>query len=54
MNFVKVDPATNKVLPDNMPELYSPHGYIYCLTAMFVVAVIQIIIFWRKGWFSKL
>lgn len=54
MNFSRVDPATNKIMPDNMPELYTPHGYIYSLIAMFIVAVIQIIIFWRKGWFSKL
>ena len=54
MNFARVDPASNKVIPDNMPELYSPHGYIYCLIAMFIVAAIQIVIFWRKGWFSKL
>ncbi len=54
MNFAKVDPATNKVMPGNMPELYSPHGYIYCLIAMLFVAVIQVIIFWKKGWFSKL
>lgn len=54
MNFAKVDPVTNKIMPDNMPELYSPNGYIYTLAAMFIVAFIQIVIFWRKGWFSKL
>lgn len=54
MNFAKVDPVTNKVMPDNMPELYSRHGYYYAMGAMLVIALIQIIIFWRKGWFSKL
>ncbi|WP_245856999.1 magnesium/cobalt transporter CorA [Mucilaginibacter auburnensis] len=54
MNFAKVDPVTNKVMPDNMPELYAYHGYYWVMAAMFVIAVIQIIIFWRKGWFSKL
>jgi magnesium transporter len=54
MNFARVDPVTNKVMPDNLPELYSPHGYIYALIGMFVIAVIQIIIFWKKGWFNKL
>jgi magnesium transporter len=54
MNFARVDPVTNKVMPDNLPELYSPHGYIYALAGMFVIAVIQIIIFWKKGWFNKL
>ncbi len=54
MNFSKVDPVTNKIMPFNMPELYSPNGYIYTLAAMFLVAFVQIVIFWRKGWFSKL
>ncbi|MFD0750329.1 magnesium/cobalt transporter CorA [Mucilaginibacter calamicampi] len=54
MNFAKIDPVTNKVMPDNMPELYSEHGYYYAVAAMLFIAVIQIIIFWRKGWFSKL
>jgi len=54
MNFSKVDPITNKVMPDNMPELYSEHGYYYSIAAMLGIALIQVIIFWRKGWFSKL
>jgi magnesium transporter len=54
MNFAKVDPVTNKIMPDNMPELYSPQGYYYVLAIMFLIAFVQIVIFWRKGWFSKL
>ncbi|MDB5152206.1 MAG: corA [Mucilaginibacter sp.] len=54
MNFARVDPVTNKVMPANLPELYSPHGYIYALTGMFVIAVIPILFFWKKGWFNKL
>jgi magnesium transporter len=54
MNFARVDPVTNKVMPANLPELYAPHGYIYALLGMFIIAVIQVIIFWKKGWFSKL
>ncbi len=54
MNFSRTDPVTNKVMPGNMPELYSPHGYFYALMGMGVIAVIQIIIFWQKGWFTKL
>ena len=54
MNFAKVDPVTNKIMPDNMPELYSPQGYYYVLAIMFLIALVQIVIFWRKGWFSKL
>jgi magnesium transporter len=54
MNFARVDPVTNKVMPDNLPELYSPHGYFYALGVMFIIAVIQAIVFWKKGWFTKL
>ncbi|HJP63269.1 MAG TPA: magnesium/cobalt transporter CorA [Mucilaginibacter sp.] len=54
MNFSRVDPVTNKVMPANMPELYSSHGYVYALLGMFAIAIVQVIIFWRKGWFSKL
>jgi magnesium transporter len=54
MNFARVDPVTNKVMPDNLPELYSPHGYFYALAIMLLIAVVQVIVFWKKGWFSKL
>jgi len=54
MNFARVDPANNKVIPGNMPELYSPHGYEYALLGMFIIALIQVVVFWKKGWFSKL
>lgn len=54
MNFARVDPATNKVMPANMPELYSPNGYVYVLVAMFIIAGIQVLFFWKKGWFRKL
>lgn len=53
MNFARQDPITNKILPDNMPELYSPHGYTYCLVAMFVITTAQVLFFWKKGWFGK-
>jgi magnesium transporter len=54
MNFAPVDPDTNKPLPDNMPELYTEHGYYWAIAAMLGIALVQVIIFWRKGWFSKL
>ena len=53
MNFARVDPVTNKVMPANMPELYVPHGYVYALMGMLAIAVIQLLFFWKKGWFSK-
>src|ERR1700744_1371036 len=53
MNFARVDPVTNKVMAGNMPELYSPHGYVYALLGMLVIAVIQLIVCWKKVWLSK-
>lgn len=35
---------------ENMPELHTPHGYFITLAVMFVVAVILLIYFWRRGW----
>jgi len=54
MNFQHVDPVTNKVLPSNMPELTSPHGYLYCWIAMITITIAQVAFFWKKGWFSRL
>lgn len=53
MNFSRVD-KQGRVIPDNMPELYAHHGYVYTLIGMFVLAVIQLVVFWKKGWFNKL
>jgi magnesium transporter len=54
MNFAATDPDTNKRLPDNMPELYQPHGYIWAMAIMLLIAIIQVLFFWKKGWFRKL
>lgn len=52
MNFSREDPATGKILSQNMPELYQEHGYLYTMLVMGIIAVIQVIYFWRKGWFK--
>jgi len=52
MNFSREDPVTGKIMPDNMPELYSPHGYMWTWIVMGVIAIIQVIYFWRRGWFK--
>lgn len=52
MNFAKEDPVTHKFMPYNMPELYASHGYLYTMLIMVVIAVLQVIYFWRKGWFK--
>lgn len=52
MNFSATDP-NGKPLPLNMPELYAPYGYPAVMIFMLIVVVIQLIIFWRKGWLDK-
>lgn len=51
MNFSYSDPETGRVLHKNMPELYAENGYVYTLIGMGIIALLQIIFFWRKGWF---
>jgi magnesium transporter len=52
MNFSREDPVTGKIMPDNMPELYQEHGYEYTMIVMGLIAVVQVLYFWRKGWFK--
>lgn len=52
MNFAVQDPVTGKILPNNMPELYQENGYLYTMIVMGAIAVLQIIYFWRRGWFK--
>lgn len=53
MNFAKQDPLTGKMLNNNMPELYMEHGYEYTMLGMLLIAIFQLIYFWRKGWLNK-
>ncbi|AMR33074.1 magnesium and cobalt transport protein CorA [Mucilaginibacter sp. PAMC 26640] len=53
MNFSRED-AHGKIIPDNMPELYIQHGYVYALLLMFSIGAGLLFIFWKKGWFNKL
>lgn len=52
MNFSREDPVTGKVLPQNMPELYNEHGYLYTMIVMGIIALVQVAYFWKKGWFK--
>jgi magnesium transporter len=54
MNFSPNNPDTNQRLPLNMPELYEPHGYLYCVGIMIIIGLVQLWFFWRKGWFNRL
>lgn len=38
---------------ENMPELKTRYGYFATLGAMFLVAVVLLFYFWRKGWILK-
>lgn len=52
MNFS----PTNKQglpLPLNMPELYQPNGYVWAVAIMLGIAVLQLLLFWYKGWFKR-
>lgn len=53
MNFPNVDPETGNKLPLNMPELYSPYGYMGVMLFMLLLVLIQLYVFWRKGWMDK-
>ncbi|MBP6533079.1 MAG: magnesium/cobalt transporter CorA [Bacteroidia bacterium] len=53
MNFSNVEPGTGKYLPLNMPELYSPYGYVIVCAVMLLIVIGQIIFFYKKGWLTK-
>jgi magnesium transporter len=53
MNFAFEDPQTGKILKNNMPELYAENGYLYTMGGMMIIAIAQMIYFWRKGWLNK-
>ena len=53
MNFSIVDPVSGKSLPLNMPELYSPFGYVAVCGIMLLIVVGQLIFFYKKGWLTK-
>lgn len=53
MNFAPKDPVTGIPLPNNMPELYSPNGYLEVLIAMAVIVLLQLVFFFKKGWLTR-
>ena len=53
MNFANKDPLTGEMLKNNMPELYYENGYLYTRGGMVIIAILQMIYFWRKGWLYK-
>ena len=53
MNFSIIDPRSGEELPLNMPELYSPYGYVGVMAFMLVVVIMQLMFFVRKGWLTR-
>lgn len=49
MNFAP-EPAANMPLTANMPELYSPYGYVGVLTLMLTVAIGMVLFFKKRKW----
>jgi magnesium transporter len=49
MNFAP-ETADGRKLPFNMPELYSPHGYLIVMALMALIAVVQLILFRKMKW----
>lgn len=52
MNFQSVNHETGEKLPWNMPELYSPYGYVGVMVLMVVIVVAQLYFFYKKGWIN--
>lgn len=52
MNFSSTDKQGHP-LPLNMPELYEPNGYVWAMAVMLGIAVLQLLLFWHKGWFKR-
>ena len=53
MNFAHTNPKTGEYLPMNMPELYSPYGYLGVILFMLLIVAMQIIFFVKKGWLTR-
>ena len=53
MNFARQNPVDGTQLTLNMPELYSPYGYIGVLVVMVVIVILQVIFFFKKGWLTR-
>jgi magnesium transporter len=53
MNFAHTDPKTGTFLPWNMPELYSPYGYLIVNFVMVAIVVVQLVFYYKKGWLTR-
>jgi magnesium transporter len=53
MNFSREDPETGEVFRFSMPELYLPYSYPILMTLMTSLVLVQLYLFYRKGWFKS-
>lgn len=53
MNFSATPMPKDAVNPLNMPELYSPYGYVGFWVISALLTVGMLFFFWRKGWIGK-
>ena len=53
MNFMYEDPITGKTMPWNMPELHTPYGYAVVWAVMILIVILQLWIYYRRGWLEK-
>jgi magnesium transporter len=53
MNFSREDPETGEVFRFSMPELYLPYSYPILITMMTSLVLVQLYLFYRKGWFKS-
>lgn len=53
MNFARQNPVDGSSLPLNMPELYSPYGYVGVILVMILIVILQVIFFFKKGWLTR-
>jgi magnesium transporter len=53
MNFSREDPETGEVFRLSMPELYLPYSYPILIMLMTTLVLVQLYLFYKKGWFKS-
>jgi magnesium transporter len=53
MNFSREDPETGEVFRFSMPELYLPYSYPILIFLMTSLVLVQLYLFYKKGWFRS-
>lgn len=53
MNFSRENPETGEVFRLSMPELYLPYSYPLLILLMTALVLVQLYLFYKKGWFKS-